>query len=245
MNGSTRRRTALTAVALATVAVAVLAGIHLAGRDGFGNPATPPARQTYGTAPQYTLIDQAGRTFASTELRGTVQVVSYLFPYCTTYCPLTARTLAQAEGLLGAAGLQGRVAFVAFNVDPQGAGPARLAAFLRQEQIDPADPAWHYLTGRPDQIRRVVTGGFHVFFQKVSLAEEDQEAAEQVRAGEYIPQPTATNPLADQAHVDYDIVHNDIIEVVDRHGAIRTIFGSGSNPGPEQILSAVLRAHRS
>jgi cytochrome oxidase Cu insertion factor (SCO1/SenC/PrrC family) len=231
--------------ALAGVIVATLATIvfveALPGSSTH-EPATPAVQagpEDYGTAPSYTLTDQHGRPFSSAALRGRVQVVSYLFPYCTTYCPLAAATLAQTERLADRAGLTGKVAFVAFNVDPEGADHEQLAAFLRQEGIDPDNPAWHYLTGSPAQIRQVVTGGFHIFYQKVSLAEEERTEAEQKASGDYTPQPTLPNALADQAHVDYDIVHNDVIEIVDPNGTIRAIFSSASTATSDQILAAV------
>ncbi len=238
------RRRALIA-ALAGMIVAALAAIlsieALPGRSAHG-PGTPPIQagpEDYGTAPAYTLTDQHGQPFSSAALRGKVQVVSYLFPYCTTYCPLTAATLAQTQRLADRAGLTGKVAFVAFNVDPDGADHQQLAAFLQQERIDPDDPAWHYLTGSPARVRQVVTGGFHVFYQKVSLADEERTEAEQKASGVYTPQPTRPNALADEAHVDYDIVHNDVIEVVDPTGSIRAIFSSASTATSEQILAAV------
>jgi protein SCO1 len=234
----TRRRVVIAALA-GVVAMALVVVLYVL-LEGSGRR----TREAYGPAPTYTLTDQHGQSVSSSALLGKIQVVSFLFPYCTTYCPLTARVLAQTEQLVDGAGLRGRVAFVAFNVDPEGAGPAELFAFLRQEQIDPGDPGWHYLTGRPDQIRQIVTGGFHVFYQKVSLTEEQKAEADQKAAGDYSPQPTEPNALADRAHVDYDVVHNDVIEVVDPHGIIRAVFTNGSTATPEQILSAVQHARR-
>ncbi len=231
--------------ALASVIVAALAAVLLSKPllEGSGPRPAPASGQAgpedFGTAPAYSLTDQHGRPFNSTVLRGKVQVVSYLFPYCTTYCPLLAATLAETERLADRAGLTGKVAFVAFNVDPEGAHPAQLAAFLEQEGIDPDNPAWHYLTGSPAQIRQVVTGGFHVFYQKVSLAAEEKTEAEQKAAGVYTPQPTTPNRLADRARVDYDVVHNDVIEIVDKDGTIRAVISSATTTTSNQILAAV------
>jgi protein SCO1/2 len=239
------RRTRGAAAALAgVVAVALAAFLYALLVASAHRPTAAPGREAYGTAPTYTLTDQHGRSFSSSALRGKIQVVSYLFPYCTTYCPLTARVLAQAGQLADRAGLRGSIAFVMFNVDPEGAGPADLSAFLRQEQINPDDPSWHYLTGSPGQVRQIVTGGFHVFYQKVSLAEEAKAEADAKAGGDDNPQPTAPNALADRAHVDYDVVHNDVIEIVDSHGIIRVIFANGSSATPSQIITAVRQTRR-
>jgi cytochrome oxidase Cu insertion factor (SCO1/SenC/PrrC family) len=171
-----------------------------------------------------------------------VQVVSYLFPYCTSFCPLLTGALVRAEDTVDHDGLGDRVAFVAFNVDPEHAGPDTLAAYLRQEDVDPQDPAWHFLTGSPAAVRQVVTDGYHVFYQQISTAEEERVADEQRAAGTYVEQPSAPNPLADRAHVDYDVTHNDVVEIVDAHGTIRAILAGPGVPTPEQIVAAVREA---
>jgi cytochrome oxidase Cu insertion factor (SCO1/SenC/PrrC family) len=226
------------------IVVALIAVLYALLGPSSHRPASEPEPESYGTAPSYTLTDQHGRSFSSSVLRGRIQVVSYLFPYCTTSCPLTARMLAETEQLADRAGLSDRVVFVAFNVDPEGAGPAELSAFLRQEGISPDDPSWHYLTGGPGQIRRIVTDGFHVFYQKVSLAEQEKVEADEKAAGDYSPQPTQPNALADRTHVDYDVVHNDVIEIVDSDGMIRAVIAEGSGATPDEIITAVRDAGR-
>lgn len=228
----------------------VLAGVMLAalavagGAAALRRPAPPVRPPDYGAAPRYTLTDQNGRPFSSADLDGKVQVVSYLFPYCTSFCPLLTASLVRASAQLHGAGLGGAVAFVAFNVDPEGAGPATLAAFLRQEGIDPADPGWHFLTGTPRQVRSVVTDGFHVFYQRMPLAEEEGIEASQRAAGDFTPQPSAPNAVADRVGPDYDVVHNDVVEIVDARGRVRTLLSGGSVPTPEQIVEAVRAARQ-
>jgi protein SCO1 len=233
------------AVAVGITAVIVAMMALVAYLIGAAHKASGPSNlESFGTAPAYVLTDQRGDLFDSSALRGKIQVVSFLFPYCTTYCPITARLLAQTGQLVDQAGLRREVAFVAFNVDPQRAGPPELSAFLRQEVVDPDNPAWHYLTGQPDQIRRVVTNGFHVFYQKVSIAEEKKAEEEQKREGVFTPQPSAPNALADRARVDYDVVHNDVIEIVDGRGVIRAIFDNAATINPRKILDAIEESHR-
>lgn len=238
-------RLIIVAAAAAAVAAVALAGVALA-RESLSNhsrrTATASGGTNYGTAPTYRLTDQRNRPFSSSQLRGKVQIISYLFPYCTSYCPLIARNLALTEQLISQHGLRGRVAFVAFNVDPGGATPQVLAQFLRQEGINPDDPAWHYLTGTAQQVAHVVRDGFHVYYQKVTLAQEQQAEAQQKHDGTYQPQPDAPNALATRAHVDYDIVHNDTVEIADRTGAIRTFFDSGDTASAQQLYRAVARA---
>lgn len=227
---------------VAGLALAAFIGVVAWATGPAPSPASHVSASDYGPVPTYTLTDQNGRTFKSTSVLGKVQVVSYLFPYCTSFCPLLLGSLVQTQRELTQSGLQGRVAFVAFNVDPEHAGPDVMSAFLRQEQVEPADPAWHFLTGAPAAVSQVIRDGFHVFYQKVSIADEERTEAEEKAAGTFTPQPTAPNALADSGGVDYDVVHNDVIEIVDQHGVIRTILADNSVPTPDVIATAVRAA---
>lgn len=239
------------AIAGGTVAVVAAVVVVLVTLVGLGGPAPtrhgPAGFQTasthhYGRAPSYTLVDQNGHRFASSNLAGKVQVVSYLFPYCTSFCPLTAREMKLAEEDLRSQGLMDKVAFVAFNVDPENSGPAQERAFLKEYGISPTDPAWHYLTGTPAEVHRVVHDGFHIYYKKVSLASEAREERREKRAGTFQPQPEEPNPLASKAAVDYDVVHNDSIEIVGPSGRIVYYTSFGDQVTASQIVSAVRAA---
>ena len=213
-----------------------------------GAPAQPASAtaESYGSAPSYTLTDQNGETVNSSRFRGEVQVVSFLFPYCTSYCPLIARTEARLQQDEAKLGLGGKLELVSFNVDPLGSGPAQLRAFVSEFGGNTSSGTWEFLTGTPAQVHQVVTNGYHVFYQRVSLASESIEIAQQKQAGDYTPQPSEDNPVADQANVDYDIVHNDLVEVVAPDGRIIQGFSDGSTVRESELVSAVesaLHAH--
>jgi len=237
---------ALLAGGSALICLAAMTGVHVAGAGASPSPsdswATAQGTQRYGLAPSYRLTDQEDQPFSSTSLAGKLQVVTYLFPYCTSYCPVIARTLERTEQLADHNGLRGKVNYVAFNVDPGGAGPSQLRTFLAQYGIDPRDPDWHFLTGPAEAVRHVVTDGFHIYYQRVTLASERREENHEKRAGTYRPQPSARNPLASRADVDYDIVHNDTVEVVDPSGRITSLFVSGDSVTPQRLLRAITRA---
>lgn len=237
----TRRvRVGWMAAGLIAAAVAVtVAGVAL------GRSTTPAAVSgtDYGPAPTYRLTDQNGRAVSSRDLLGKVQVVTFLFPYCTTYCPLLARDMAVLQQRVTAGPWRNRVQVVSFNVDPTGAGPCRLHAFIRQYGGDADNPDWEYLTGSPRQIRRIVTGGFHVYYRKTDLRAEGAQIAKQKAAGTYTPQRPQPNRLATQAHVNYDVVHNDFVEIVDQQGRIVDLFDNGSQVTPSQLdadIAAIL-----
>jgi protein SCO1 len=224
-------------------AIALGALIPLAGIGGFvlGDAVRAPggaALPVLGTAPPWRMINQLGATVNSVSLSGKVQLVTFLFPYCTTFCPLIAAHLANFEALdLAPARLEDKVAIVSFNLDPAATGPKEMRAFMRQYGWDPKDTHWQFLTGAPDAMRAVVTHGFSVWYQRVSLADEAKEEA----GGMRVVQPEVENKLAQSAHADYDIVHNDVLDVIDTKGRIRKIYGEADTVGTADLLEIVER----
>jgi protein SCO1 len=198
--------------------------IPLAGFSGFllgerQEAAVNAALPVLKPAPSYTMTNQLGQTVSSRRFRGKVQVVSFMFPYCTTMCPLIAAHLTNLENLgLRPAGLADKVELVSFNLDPSATGPQQMRAFLAQYGWDPKDLHWQYLVGPDKETRRVVTGGFGVGYQRVKDGDDAGSGEPQVI------QPEVVNRLAQAAHVDYDIAHDDIVEIVDRRGRIRKIY---------------------
>ena len=197
-----------------------------------------------GKAPTYTLTNQLRQKVSSSAFAGKVQVVAFLFPYCTDYCPLIAAHLVGLEQALKAAGLADRVQLVAFNVDPAHTGPQVMAEFMRQYGWDPRDTRWQYLTGDPDEVRRVVTGGFHVDYEQVPESVADAQAEKAEKQGLYHAPPAVSNALAAAARPDYDVTHNDSLILVDPQGRLRRVYAEADRiPDSELIadISALLK----
>ncbi len=192
-----------------------------------------------GHAPEYTLINQLGHKVSSTSFNGKVRVVTFLFPYCNGYCPLIAHNFVSLERVLKSSGIADRVQLIAFNVDPENAGPAQMKTFQMQYGWNPEDSHWEYLTGSPEEIRHIVTDVYHIYYKKVSNASEDQEIAKEKREGTYIPEPIVSNKLADEAGVNYDIVHNDALAIVDTNGNIRKYFEDADRVSDQQIMDVL------
>ena len=238
---ATRRgpgRGVLIGAVLIGVVAGALFGYRLGGMHGGGRSALP----VLGRAPAFTLTNQLGATVSSQQFAGKVQIVTFLFPYCTSYCPIIATHLVALEQTLRQMHWLGsKVVLVTFNVDPAGAGPKQLREFLAEYGADARDPGWQFLTGTQAAMRRVVRDGYHVSYQRVSLAQENREIAREQRAGTYIPEPQALNPLADRAHVDYDVVHNDLLALVDAHGRIRKLYQNADVVSEQRLIRAIER----
>lgn len=179
------------------------------------------------------MTDQTGKRVSSTRFAGKVQVVSFLFPYCTTDCPLLARDLAMLQQRLADTGLAGKAVIVTFNVDPGGATPRQLAQYIGQYggHADPADAAvpWYFLTGTPATTRKLLGDGFHVAYRKVHGSETGT------------PRP---NPLAKRADPGYDVQHSDLTYIIDGSGVFRTVYTGTSTITVDKLTTAVRNASR-
>ncbi|HKK27175.1 MAG TPA: SCO family protein [Gemmatimonadota bacterium] len=219
-------------------------------------PGGPVVARDLGPAPSWELTDQRGRTVRSSDFEGKVQVVTFLFPYCRTYCPLIAAHLRGLEGSLRAAGLADRVQFVAFNVDPDHTGPDQMRSFLRQYGWNPDTGRMEYVTGSPEDVRRAVRDGFHVDYRRVEEVDRGAADAGSGTAGpvgatsagpggatstgaDLAPQPEVENALADSASVSYDVVHNDRLALVGRDGRIRRYYAEADRIPDERLLEDI------
>jgi protein SCO1/2 len=108
-----------------------------------------------GPAPEVVLVDQAGKPFRLSSLRGKAVLVSFVYTTCNGSCPATTHSLYRAQQALREAGLWGkRVEFVAISLDPARDTPEVLANYARVYNADPA--SWHFLTGTPAEVAKVL-----------------------------------------------------------------------------------------
>ena len=81
--------------------------------------------------------------------------MSFVYTTCGGTCPATTHTLYPGPAGARGGGLWGKqVEFVSITLDPARDTPEVLAGYARVYDADPA--AWHFLTGPPDAVARVV-----------------------------------------------------------------------------------------
>ncbi|MGR4064416.1 MAG: SCO family protein [Vulcanimicrobiaceae bacterium] len=106
------------------------------------------------------LIDQSGRTFTLTGLRGTPLVVTFVAARCKDACPLIdAETAAAVER---ARAQHVRVRFVTISLDPEHDSPATMRSLART--FGATEPRWIVATGRVEDVHAVMRA-FDVFTQ--------------------------------------------------------------------------------
>ena len=142
----------LAAVALATAAAILVAGIALAprgegdagvGRAGFEGALRPP-----GVPPaDFALRDQDGEPITLADVRGEVAVVTFLYSTCEDTCPLVAQ---QIQGALDQLGRD--VPVLAFSVDPATDTRRSARAFLLDQRLT---GDWHFLMGERAELQPV------------------------------------------------------------------------------------------
>jgi protein SCO1/2 len=119
-----------------------------------GAPRSPLA--DIGPAPPVAPIDASGRPFDPARTRGKAVLVSFVYTTCGGTCPATTFALTRVRRALREAGLWGsKVEFVSITLDPTRYRPEVLAAYARVYDAD-TDGAWHFLTGPPDDVARVI-----------------------------------------------------------------------------------------
>jgi len=108
------------------------------------------------TMPSFTLVDQAGTTVKSESLRGHALVVSFVFTTCREACPLITAQLARAQARARIEKLDARVRFLSITLDPVTDTPDVLRRYAAAYGVDLT--TWHFLTGDPDDVARVIRG---------------------------------------------------------------------------------------
>ncbi len=180
------------------------------------------------TEPAFTLTNQLGERVSSTSLRGHIQVVSFISPYCREECPLIAHHYVEYANAIRASGWADRVILVSFNLDPKSAGPSTLARFQRVFGWNPKNPLWEFLTGPPPLLDQVVKGGFHVWFGEVSTPPHPGA----------VPELRWHNPLNPHG-IHPNPSHEDPLQIYGSGGHLRRIFQSGSLVSTARLLHAL------
>jgi protein SCO1/2 len=106
--------------------------------------------------PAFEMRDQDDAPVTDKDLRGKVNIVSFIFTSCPDVCPLlTAKLSGLRTQLLPQ---RASLRFVSISVDPTTDTPAVLKAFAHKHGAD--YPDWRFLPGPLDRLRSVVVDGF-------------------------------------------------------------------------------------
>ncbi|MFK7911415.1 MAG: FG-GAP-like repeat-containing protein [Akkermansiaceae bacterium] len=96
--------------------------------------------------PEFTLTNQSGKEFSSSQLQGKPWVVHFVFTACPTICPEVTKNVAAVHGAVDT----DKAHFVTITVDPENDTPSKLLSYAQKQGA--AHENWQFLTGERDVI---------------------------------------------------------------------------------------------
>ncbi len=104
--------------------------------------------------PDFNLIDQDGRKFRLSDLRGKAVVLTFIYTRCPlpTFCPLMMKNFSQLQERLNSE-FANRYQLLSVTMDPDFDTPEVLKAYASRYQANPKD--WTFVTGDAEQIKFV------------------------------------------------------------------------------------------
>ncbi|MCU6600238.1 SCO family protein [Peribacillus frigoritolerans] len=118
----------------------------------------------------FSYIDQEGKPFSKSDLKGKVWVADFIFTSCETVCLPMTSNMTKLQQQLKDEGIKD-VEFVSFSVDPEIDKPDVLKKFGDQFNVDYGN--WHFLTGYgQEEIEQFALDNFKTIVKKPEA--EDQ-----------------------------------------------------------------------
>ena len=166
-----------------------------------------------GQFPHVKLIDQNGRDFSFSQVRGKVLVVAYIYTNCPDICHIISKKMNVFKERMKKSGLQDRVYFISITFDPERDTPDVLRHHAEMMNLDLDN--WVFLTGDENAVN----------------------AALSVAGMEAIKGPIDSSGNGEQP---YTISHRDRISLADKNGRIRKNY-KGSEFNPDELLEDIKR----
>ncbi|MEE8558730.1 MAG: SCO family protein, partial [Myxococcota bacterium] len=104
-------------------------------------------------APPYQLIDEQGREFALSDLRGKAVVLDFIFTRCAGPCPILTSSHVTLQRSLPRE-VATRTHFVSISVDPEHDTPSDLRRYAKERGADLG--SWSFLTGDATTVHDVL-----------------------------------------------------------------------------------------
>lgn len=111
-----------------------------------------------GTVPEFSLTDQTGNDFGTTELRGKVWIANFFFTRCLGTCPQQSARMAELQGRLAREPVWDGIRLLSFSVDPNHDTPGVLRKYAQQFEAD--ETHWKFLTGSRETVWQICHDGF-------------------------------------------------------------------------------------
>jgi protein SCO1/2 len=180
--------------------LAVLAAMLLACRPASTLPVLFPA-------PEWSLTDQTGRPFSSSNLTGRVVLADFVYTTCTDVCPLLSGTFSEVRNQLRQARLLGdKAVLLSFSVDPDRDTPPVLDEYGVRFGAVPAE--WRFLTGDRETVEELLLGGFKLGRPQIGARRPDGST---------------------------EIVHSNRVILIDGRGQVRALYDGSALDVPAVV----------
>jgi protein SCO1/2 len=141
----------------AAVGTAVWSGLTLWPRQRGWNERPLEGLRSFGTVPNFSLIERSGRRFQLEDLRQKTWIANFFYSTCTDTCPLQSAEMAKLQSDLTD---WTDVKLVSISVDPEHDSPQVLSQYAERYRADP--DRWVFLTGDKEAIYRLAREGFRL-----------------------------------------------------------------------------------
>jgi protein SCO1/2 len=176
----------------------------------------------YEEIPSFSLIDQMGQPLTREELRGKVVLANFIFTNCTEFCPTLSPRMAQVQERLEEDGFLGKGVFLlSFSVDPEHDTAEILLSYA--ERYGANYNGWRFLTGPPEVMQQVITGGLKLAFGQVSERNEHHHEDGSVHIHEY------------------DVFHTNRVVLWDKAGRVRAYYDGVADWDMAKVLKDMRR----
>jgi protein SCO1/2 len=109
---------------------------------------------SYGTVPQFDLVNQEAQPFGSAQLAGKIWIADFIFTNCPGPCPIISSRMSELQKPLE----KSDVHLVSFSVDPEKDTPEVLRGYAEKLKAQPK--RWDFLTGQRAAIYSLMRDGF-------------------------------------------------------------------------------------
>ncbi len=113
---------------------------------------------TIGKAPDFSLVNQDGKTISQKDYEGKVYVLEFFFSTCPTICPkMNANMLELEKTFFG----NSSFGIASITINPEHDTPKVLKEHAQALGVQSSN--WHFLTGDSDYIMNIANKGFNLY----------------------------------------------------------------------------------
>lgn len=126
---------------------------------------------------EFTYTNQDGEKVSLEDLQGDFWVADFIFTNCTNACPPMTANMSKIQSKIKEAGLEDKVHFVSFTIDPEHDSPQVLKDYAKQFDADFSN--WDLLTGyKPEEIKEFSVKSFKSLVQKLPVEDPAEGQAD-------------------------------------------------------------------